>query len=394
MAAPCFGFSVGDFISAIQLVAQVTDALKASSSATTECQNAVVFLETVKYTLRRVLDTGTSSADVEACQQLRTCAQACCEQVVRFSQRVQKYEASFSTSQTTQQNLRQKWRRGSSKVKWSLAVKEDLAELMTAVTPQLCVMQLFLQLQEASSARQWQVDILQTTRSTRAQMERLVATLEPDAVAGAEINSDSNFSMEPTALARRRQRPKIAARHDVWTEMTTFDASILQKMHNGIARLFLLFCLYAWQWIHRYLHAFTTMPQTLSMLLDTNITLTDALGRTLSLPHEHFSDWTMIMARLKVSFRDCTGEPKVRRGDFVIFHLQGRREMLHEGNWANDVLPGSKVIMAMVIGGQGYGVSDCPRCGSYSNRPDQAGWTTWYVRNGGAKIVAFFTDGP
>lgn len=152
MAAPCFGFSVGDFISAIQLIIQVNDALRATSTIDADCRSAVTFLGTVQHTLQSVYDLPVPDENAEAFQQIRTCALLCCERVVNCLQRIRKFKVVLTepthSSVTKAAGLRARLKKNAAKVEWSLRVRDDLTEMQNAIKPQLSIMQLYLQLAE------------------------------------------------------------------------------------------------------------------------------------------------------------------------------------------------------------------------------------------------------
>lgn len=120
------------------------------------------------------------------------------------------------------------------------------------------------------------------------------------------------------------------------------------------------------------------ISRTPSLLFDTNITLEDGLGRVMSLPYEHFSEYSMILARLRVAFEGCPGELKVAREQFSLHHI-GSMACWGDFNWKTGLYPGAKIRMSFLILGVKASTGHCPRCGSVRKENGHAtsDWATW-----------------
>lgn len=386
MASP-FGFSAGDVLSAVNIIKQVIEALRSSSTAADESASALVTLNTVRIALQMVRDTEMTTTDGDAFRQLQECAKTCSERVLDFSQRIEKYNTALGARQDGQQSFRQMLERNTTKVRWTLAVKDDLDDLMASLTPQLATMQLLLSIKEASSMRLWHADLLHLTRSVQAQtrsiqsqMDRGVARLEPDTVAGAE-RKDGDYPYGTLTRSSPLDRGKLQAgtmpKYHEWPP--TGQPPDMMELKRCLEQLLVMLAMCLWHWIPRFCHVLRALPRSPTTVLDTNITLTDALGRVHNLPYEHFSDWSMVVQKLVVAFKGCVGEEKIHVGRYVIYSTQGRCELLSESSWERTVRPGTKTVMAMVVSGQGFDLNQCPRCGCHSNTAHETGWATWCV---------------
>lgn len=87
----------------------------------------------------------------------------------------------------------------------------------------------------------------------------------------------------------------------------------------------------------------------------------------------------MLLAKLKVDFKDVPGELNVARRRFNIYQASGQRTLIDEDNWGRGALPGSKLVMAMMINGHGHSQDHCPLCGALSSLADMSGWAQWCV---------------
>lgn len=376
MAVPAFGFSFGDSVNAIQLTARVTHALRASSTAPTECRNAVTFLETVEHTFRRVYDLQHLREDTEAFQQVQVCTQACCEQLVHILERIRRYDAVFATApEVGAGGLRIRLRKNTAKVKWSLAIKEDLAGIIAAITPQISLLLQLANTDNVASMRQQQERIAETAQHNQLRLARVLRHLELDTCAGAEREDNTVTSAVPVVSLPRKRR----AAGQIQPETVDATPPGIDTLTGDAERLLTLLAFCVWRLMSRFMLAMASLPQAPTTFLGSNITLTDGLGRTLRLPYEHFSDWSMILTRLTVAFRGCPGETKVARGNFVIYGTRDKSRRLHDFNWERNVRPGAKVFMVFVIKGQGFPLGHCPRCGCGNNIANHFGWVTWYV---------------
>ncbi|KAJ5654325.1 hypothetical protein N7490_001328 [Penicillium lividum] len=86
-----FGFSVGDFIAALELVGTVIDALRESSEATSSMRTVINELYALESALLHVkrLDTGINQINLTA---LRQAASQCQLTVTEFYRKIQKYQ--------------------------------------------------------------------------------------------------------------------------------------------------------------------------------------------------------------------------------------------------------------------------------------------------------------
>jgi hypothetical protein len=125
-----FGFSVGDFISAIELVGTVIDALRSSGSASTEYRELVSQLLSLQTALLRVNRLDFEDAQYAEVVALRQAAALCQRTIDGFWGTVKGYqphlgndEAGFEGSRI---NLKDKTKRSWMRVKWAVCKKEDV----------------------------------------------------------------------------------------------------------------------------------------------------------------------------------------------------------------------------------------------------------------------------
>jgi hypothetical protein len=118
-----FGFSVGDFIAAIELVGTVIDALRSSGAAGSEYRELVgqlLSLETALIQVKRLEILDGQYAEVIA---LRQAAAQCRRSIDEFWEKTKKYQASL-TNTGSGSKVKDGWM----KIKWAVCKKDDLAK--------------------------------------------------------------------------------------------------------------------------------------------------------------------------------------------------------------------------------------------------------------------------
>jgi hypothetical protein len=117
-----FGFSVGDFIAAIELVGTVIDALRSSSSASLEFRELIsqlLSLETALLQVKRLEFDQSQYAEVIA---LRQAAAQCQRTIDGFWKKAVKYQPRL-VGGSSSSKIKDSWM----KVKWAVCKKEDAA---------------------------------------------------------------------------------------------------------------------------------------------------------------------------------------------------------------------------------------------------------------------------
>lgn len=117
-----FGFSTGDFISALNLVSTVITALQDANGAGSEYRELMRELYTLESALIRVKDLELEDSQGAQKIALRQAASQCQRTIDEFWKRTQKYQTHLSQSEHGAFDVKSAWM----KVKWALYKKEDL----------------------------------------------------------------------------------------------------------------------------------------------------------------------------------------------------------------------------------------------------------------------------
>jgi len=185
MAVAPFGFSVGDFIAGIQLLAEVTQALRASSSVVVDYQSTIADLEFLQGVLRKVENLQQANTDEETADRIRLYVIGCQRPIAEFLRKIRKYEPSLLAPAAigAWRSTRNFLRRAPKKVKWALWIQEDVARLKAAVAPQMSAIAMYVQLETVgslSSLERIEAELVQHRNAVSQQPEGVSRqTIEP-----------------------------------------------------------------------------------------------------------------------------------------------------------------------------------------------------------------------
>lgn len=437
MVAPAFGFSVGDFVAAIELIGKAAKALRESEGAARQYSQAIVELELLENVLKRVQRLRPSIDNATTVQKIHLCAHACHVPLAEFLASIEKYDTPLQLQNGRAQiSLPKQMVRGGRKIQWALVVEQELAKLKAKIGPMLAMINILLNtesLEDISRVQSAVQDDLDVGKKTLAQLHNLegfltkqVANRDQVACLSSSIEAltiqqaqahqegslafhssaeslESRLDIQEDLIRTLLDQMSSASLFSISKPMTPTDASpyivarpvvesndahsnkkvalkiqqVLEALHKGIAHaLFLFICLApAFVRLFRFL---TALPRGPTLLLQDNIRLEDALGRVLSLPYEHFRFWPMLQTRLECAFRDQPGEVKVAKNQFHIINLMGGgHRVFTKKTWERSVFPGAQLAMSMLFQNWSIPAHACPRCDALSADEKDSSWTQW-----------------
>lgn len=118
-----FGFSTGDFIAALELVATVIDALRDSGESSAGYQELISQLSSLQTALIAVNNVELDDVQHAELVALRQAAAQCQRTIDAFWEKIQKYEPSLRKGGSGSR-AKDAWR----KVKWAVCKKEDVVK--------------------------------------------------------------------------------------------------------------------------------------------------------------------------------------------------------------------------------------------------------------------------
>ena len=116
-----FGFSVGDFIAALELVATVVDALRESGEASNRYRELVRQLYTLETVLLRVKRLELDESQHAEYVALQQAASQCQRTINDFWKKIQKYQVPLSSGGASSK-LKESWM----KIRWAVCRAEDV----------------------------------------------------------------------------------------------------------------------------------------------------------------------------------------------------------------------------------------------------------------------------
>ena len=138
---PAFGFSVGDFVSAIQLIQRICEALKAAGGASTQYQRVIIELNglgIVLHDLNKVKPT--KDDDPKYVNTLRAMVHACQLQLHDYLANLEKYDESLSLS--SRKTMLQTAGR---KTRWAIVMDRETEKLRVGLTANIAYITMFVQ---------------------------------------------------------------------------------------------------------------------------------------------------------------------------------------------------------------------------------------------------------
>jgi hypothetical protein len=147
MAAAPFGFSVGDFIAAIELTHKAAKALRNTSGASGQYQQALLDLELIGSVLRRVQGLTPASASHETIRAIQLCGLACQVPLEHFLHKIKKLEPHLNFDQTSSSAEFLNVKKSTTKLRWAIVLEQDVAKLKASIGPGIEIINTLLQLE-------------------------------------------------------------------------------------------------------------------------------------------------------------------------------------------------------------------------------------------------------
>ena len=419
MVVPAFGFSAGDFIAAVGVLKKTARALRDSGGAASQYQHAVLKLRSLRSALIRLQSLEPASEDVSIVEEIRKCSKTCIIALDKFLVTIEKLDRDLEYKG-------RKWRKAHAQVKWAMRLEPELRQLEASLDADVQPLQILLQLDGRDSRLESEKVTLETRDLVRHMsnvFENSVALFSDLAVPMAaqldKLSSDlPEFGDEFSTTMHRIQGSMKNLQRNQEDFEQALSCSISSTTRHGdsssktiqfqgnkhslesrlviygqklgqidAALLYLTLDALAEQSIRLALILICLMPTVQHLLsrsswnliraptwlLDNNIRLEDCLGRSMSLPFEHFRHWNLVHAKLEIVLKGTPGERKLRENQFAIF---GFGSSLHESNWDAMIYPGASATMSIPFDDETVdGI--CPSCNSPGLTLCKQEWRCW-----------------
>lgn len=323
---PAFGFSVGDFVAALELLATVIDALRESGDSTTQCRSIIrqlIDLETALIHVRRLEFDEAQAAQMYA---LRQSAAECRTTIDEFLVKIRKYQPHLSSQATsTPQLVKQSWY----KIRWALCRKEDLERFKADLSGHT----------EAINILMNAIQLDRMTLDAKSQVERysVLKLIVQDCFSSTVQRLASISTGVATSVANSKKLLDIV--------MTTarLDCRIFAMVLD----------------MHGYFRT-AIAPQ---IMRSQPVYFIDALGTPAPFHLEFIRSAEAFLFVLRDNLKDHESATKrIDRGEFVISDVATKRDIDLRRAWNVCFRPGQRVDMSMVMSELYEPTPTCPSC--------------------------------
>jgi hypothetical protein len=318
-----FGFSIGDFISALELVATVVDALRESGDSSTEYRALISQLYTLETALLRVKRLELDESQYAEVVALRQAAGQCQRTIDAFWERIKKYQPSLRSGGSGSR-VRDGWR----KIEWALCRKDDVVRFRS--------------------------DLIAHTES----IELLLTTVQ---MAATRINSKKNDEHHKSLVGKVQE-----SYFGCMQRMTVVMERVSAGIHQGK------------QLLEMTAKVIQTNVKIFHIVLDIQNIVTripgqinrqqpvhfvDAIGRHTPFHLEFITSADSLITVLRNNFLEIgSGAFKIERGEFAIQDCHNQRDIDLKRPWGACFSPGQCVAMSMIFTSSKASDMHCPKC--------------------------------
>ena len=327
-----FGFSVGDFLAALDLVSTVIDALRDGGQAGDEFRELLYQLYSLETALIQVKRLEVDDSQHAELMALRQAAAQCQCMINTFWDKIEVYQRNLGPFASRLSRLRDRWMR----VKWAVCKKDDVAKFKADLAGHTESIQLLLSTLQMGTLNvhsrkheHQQRSLAGRIQSSYFQCMRKLSSMSDSITCGLQ---QSKQLLEMTTQVLR-------------TNVQVFQ--VVAELHNIIKRI----------------------PGQVER--QQPVFLIDGLGRASPFHLEFIRSAEAFVAVLAVNFRKLGDDKKILNREFVIEDSSSKQDIDLEADWDLCFSPGQRVEMSMVY--QQLEVSStCPYCrtdcSSYEDR--------------------------
>ncbi|CZR56326.1 uncharacterized protein PAC_06214 [Phialocephala subalpina] len=304
-----FGFSVGDFIAAIELVGTVIDALRSSGQAGSDYRELVGQLLSLETALIHVKELEFEESQYAEVIALRQAAAQCRRTIDNFWEDAKRYQPAL-TGSSSGSKVRDRWM----KIKWAVCKKDDLAKFNADLVGHTESIQL----------------LLTTVQMSKADLQDKRQEQQQKTLAG-RLQAGYFDCMQRLTLVLSQGKQVL----DITSSVLRTNVKVFQMVVQ----------------IHQFI---TTIPGQVER--QQPVYMIDALGKA-SPFHLEFA----LVSVLQINFRKYgSGEEKVARGDFAIQDVATKRDVDLKADWELCFFPGQRVVMSIILHRSLN--NKCPKC--------------------------------
>lgn len=373
---PAFGFSVGDFIAAIELCNKISKALKDTDGASSDFANVAIELHGLENVLRRVVALDPNASNIEHVDAIRSLALSCQIPIQEFLAKLQAYESALGPIPT------RKFQAGR-KLQWAFHKVEEVNKMRALVSARTESINLRLAMHSSEALSRLEAssehydDVLVRLDTHRLDLGRISNQMEgtkkelSDQISAtakplqqkledvAQQSSDTRLSVVSLTAAFASLQGSFMGLRSMCLEML----AILQKLPTDLLAIIREIQSSNVQIYALLLKIASSVPASPTWLLSSNIRFEDALGVIWELPYEYFKHWEIFQSMLSCKFKDRPGERNIRSGRYFILNSKIPGEIVAKEDWNLVVQPGVHLYMSMGLVRFYNKSASCPRPG-------------------------------
>jgi Fungal N-terminal domain of STAND proteins len=313
-----YGFSVGDFIAALELVSTVIDALRSSNQVRDEYSELMRQLYGLETALLHLNRLSIDDAPVSEVLALRQMATQCQGTIDKFRKKVQKYDPALRLEGAD--SLKAKWKR----VKWSLCRNDDI--------------------------RKFQADLLGHTEA----ISLLIETIQ--------LSHQARLQKRQSTLAGRIQDGYQQCMAKLGAIYSTVTVGVQQGKHLfTLTATVLRTNIRIFQAVMRVHDIVTQIPFQIER--QQPVFLVDAIGRVCPFHLEFIRSFDAFKAVMMVNLAGIEGAAnRIEREEFALEDAATQRDIDLSKDWDTRFYPGQRVEMSIIVVNSESSLH-CPSCG-------------------------------
>ncbi|KAF2655323.1 hypothetical protein K491DRAFT_433694 [Lophiostoma macrostomum CBS 122681] len=319
--AMSFGFSVGDFLAAGNLVIDIVTILRTSARA--EYQELILELHGLKRALEQIERLKAPPEQEYAVNSIKVAALMCTHVLDEFAGKLKRFEI-FSSHQTQAWKIRI-WKE---KLRWGFTMADEVRNLRAYLAAHVGSLNMRLVTEGLSSSYLLADRAQATADETNGRMEASQAMTHGIQSTLQRLASVLTEEVVPQIKALALQVSRV------W-QTNTHIISILVRMQEA------------------------PVPALQHTWFQTPVKFEDALGRVFPIPSEF--DWPKIIAIIEVHFAEGPGHQKIAAGEYELFDPLNRNEVISPLSFEG-LRPGMSLTLAFVIGKYHDAIERTGRC--------------------------------
>ncbi|KAI4243813.1 MAG: hypothetical protein LQ352_006962 [Teloschistes flavicans] len=319
-----FGFSVGDFIAAINLVGTVIDALSNSSKSSSELQELLRQLYSLQIALDEVNSIRFSDQLHAELLALRQAAAQCQLTISAFLAQVASYQPHLVGIDGGSNSLQRGWK----KIQWAVCKKKDLVQFQTDLSAHTAAIQIIL------------------------------ATIQ---MKNADIDNESQQNLQKSVASQLQEGFSAYMRKfsSITGKLDGMIISMRECLHN--TRRIISTNIQVFQVVLEIQNILKTIPGQIER--QKPVYLNDALGRYAPFYLEFIMSPEALISVLAINFKSIgRASRKIENGQFIIHDSRTKRDIDLSHPWESCFRPGQRVEMSMVFDTFKAANISCPDC--------------------------------